>query len=383
MDWLEIYILGYSAIILSYLWFRFFLITTVRDKQYDPVCDPVSVVVPCFNEDPIIVEQSIQSILDTDGEKEIFLIDDGSKIETKKGLRILAKKYPITYIEFEKNKGKRHAQYEGFKLAKYPYIITLDSDTKLFKDSIREIIKPFSDPKVGAVTCVLELWNKNENLFTKILNGRYINAFRFERVAQSRYGGMNCCFGGFSAYRTSVVKENLETYITQKFLGVDCTFGDDRHLTNLILKTHTTVCSEKARAITVSPSSPITFIRQQTRWIQSFTRENLLTLKYSWQSKKWVLFGDTLTAALMPFLSLGIRILMIISVIMYPISLIYYILIIATMAFVRNITVIVDSWSEIWYCILYGLLHAFVIYWIYYIALYKLFITRKNGWITR
>ena len=43
-----------------------------------------------------------------------------------------------------------------------------------------------------------------------------------------------CCSGPFSAYRKEIIDKVKEKYITQYFLGENCTYGDDRHLTNLV-----------------------------------------------------------------------------------------------------------------------------------------------------
>jgi hyaluronan synthase len=119
-------------------------------------------------------------------------------------------------------------------------------------------------------------------------------------------------------------KKELENYRNQKFLGKKCTFGDDRHLTYLVLKTHEVVCAEISKALTMAPNNLNMFMTQQKRWMQSFIRENLFTIKYSIKSKKKMLFLDTFISGILPYFSLGIRLLMIYTIIIYPLSIIYY-----------------------------------------------------------
>ena len=57
-----------------------------RRSRPDPVPDParwpaVDVVVPCFNEDPVLLEACCRSVADQDypGRMEVWLVDDGSR----------------------------------------------------------------------------------------------------------------------------------------------------------------------------------------------------------------------------------------------------------------------------------------------------------------
>src|SRR3954467_12682101 len=40
--------------------------------------EKIAVVIPCFNEDPELVEESIRTVLDGEGHKQVIVIDDGS-----------------------------------------------------------------------------------------------------------------------------------------------------------------------------------------------------------------------------------------------------------------------------------------------------------------
>ena len=94
--------------------------------------DLLSVIVPCFNEEealPIFYEELNKVLKTMDIDHEILLIDDGSKDETLKVIRELAKKdKKIRYLSFSRNFGKEAAMYAGFVNAKGDYALTMDAD---------------------------------------------------------------------------------------------------------------------------------------------------------------------------------------------------------------------------------------------------------------
>ncbi|MBR4462217.1 MAG: glycosyltransferase family 2 protein [Erysipelotrichaceae bacterium] len=94
--------------------------------------DLLSVIVPCFNEQealPIFYKELNQVLKNMDIDHEIILIDDGSRDETLKVMRELAKKdKKIRYLSFSRNFGKEAAMYAGFVNAKGDYALTMDAD---------------------------------------------------------------------------------------------------------------------------------------------------------------------------------------------------------------------------------------------------------------
>jgi alpha-1,3-rhamnosyltransferase len=100
----------------------------------------VSIIVPCYNHEPYIVE-ALNSILDdTYLNKEIVIIDDGSKDHSKtiiEGWISTHKQLPITFISRE-NKGVCATLNEMVNISKGKYIVCLASDDKLFNNTIEE-----------------------------------------------------------------------------------------------------------------------------------------------------------------------------------------------------------------------------------------------------
>lgn len=268
----------------------------------------VSVVVPVYNESPEVLELVLSAleaqVIAPKSLYEIIVVDDGST--NIKAVEKVYKKHEGKLIHVErlkKNVGKRHAQKYAFDRAKGEVIVTIDSDTILrSKHAIETILKRMKDPEVGAVTGDVRVENKKTNFLTQLINYRYWTAFHQERAAQSYFDVMMCCSGPFSAYRKSVIDEVKEDYVAQRFLGKPCTFGDDRHLTNLVLVAgHNAVFDQKAIAYTHVPETIGGYVSQQIRWNKSFYREMIWTLK-SVKSHHWYLIYDLLAQLILPFM---------------------------------------------------------------------------------
>src|SRR6185503_6194363 len=95
---------------------------------------------------------------------------------------------------------------------------------------------------------------------------------------------VTCCSGCCSAYRKSYVDPILDEWRTQKFLGAQCTYGDDRSLTNFLLRQgYRTIYAPEALSQTIVPDTWSKFLKQQLRWKKSWTRESLIAAMFMWK----------------------------------------------------------------------------------------------------
>ena len=380
-----IYVTTYVLLVVFYLWYRFILkfISDVREqKEYPEYKAKVSVLVPVYNEEDYILDMCIEKLINANGDNEIIVIDDKSTNQTWEKLQQLKKKYPqIKIIHLKENKGKREAQYIGLKFITGDIIVTIDSDSLVDKNSLIELIKPFNDTKVGAVTGQVKARNREVNLLTKMIDARYLNAFSFERSAQSSFGIVTCCSGAISAYRRELFDRFKEDYINQFFLKKKCTYGDDRYMTNLILKAGYDIkYVRKAIARTEVPYTYGKFFKQQIRWKKSFIRESLVTFTYTFNKKKWLLALETSLGFILPLISLFARLFMIYLIFTFPLSLIPLVISIAFIAIIRNMLLFMEEGKIAIYSIPYAILHEIVIYWLYWYALFTL---NDTKWGTR
>ena len=75
----------------------------------------------------------------------------------------------------------------------------------------------------------------------------------------------------------------LEWWEGQTFLGVESTFGDDRSLTNCVLRDWRILYEKNAVSHTIVPTTFRAFVKQQTRWKRSWTRESLMVSRFIWR----------------------------------------------------------------------------------------------------
>ena len=76
----------------------------------------------------------------------------------------------------------------------------------------------------------------------------------------------------------------MKQWLSQTFLGIKRTFGDDRGLTNLILRDGLeTIYVPVARASTIVPETLSKYIRQQIRWRRSFIIEAIIGAGHMWR----------------------------------------------------------------------------------------------------
>ncbi|MGH9203185.1 MAG: glycosyltransferase family 2 protein, partial [Vicinamibacterales bacterium] len=215
---------------------------------------------------------------------EVVVVDDGSTDATGNEIARAKELWPDLLVEsFAVNRGKREAMAAGARLATGEVLVYVDSDSFLRHDAVRKIVQGFADPFVAAIAGHTDVANPRENPLTRMQEVRYYVAFRVLKAAESVFGTVTCCPGCFSAYRRSCVLEVLDGWLDQRFLGVRATFGDDRSLTNLLLRHHKVLYSSEAVAATIVPERHKKFLKQQVRWKKSWLRECLIAATFMWK----------------------------------------------------------------------------------------------------
>ncbi len=281
----------YSILITTYILSRFLLSYFHKPILVDPSYEPsVTFVVPAKNEEDNI-RKTIRAFGELEYPKEkieVIAIDDGSTDRTYDEMRsaaddIRSRIGQVDVIQFKKNRGKRYGMYEGAKRARNDIVIFIDSDSFLTPRAVRHLVKYFADPEVGAVSGHTDVENRTTNLLTEMQAIRYYIAFSVYKAAESVFGSVTCCPGCCSAYRRAYLNEYLEEWVHQKFLGEPCTFGDDRSLTNFMIRKYRAVYSPEAKATTVVPDTFGKYMKQQQRWKKSWVRETWIASGFMWK----------------------------------------------------------------------------------------------------
>jgi hyaluronan synthase len=281
----------YSIVIVSYIFSRFIFAYLHRPVEPDLSYEPtVSFVVPAKNEGDNIYETLARfGRADYPGEKiEVIAINDGSDDNTLEEMRRAARDIAprvarAEVVDWRENRGKRHGMHEGVKRSTHEIVIFVDSDSFIEPSCVRHLVKYFTHPDIGAVSGHTDVYNRETNTLTRMQALRYYIAFKVYKAAESIFGVVTCCPGCCSAYRKAYLDEFIDEWLHQTFLGKECTFGDDRSLTNYMLRKYRAAYSNEAKAYTVVPDDFRKYMRQQQRWKKSWVRETFIASSFIWR----------------------------------------------------------------------------------------------------
>ncbi|MFI4934427.1 MAG: glycosyltransferase [Caulobacterales bacterium] len=228
-----------------------------------PMLDPntgplVSVLIPCFNEEKVIVA-SVARILHSNWRRlEVLVLDDGSTDATAARVAEAFEHEPrVKLISFE-NGGKARALNRGLAQTKGEVIVALDADTLFPPDTLPQLARWFADPKVGAVAGNAVVGNRL-NLVTRWQALEYVTAQNLERRALAALGAVTVVPGAVGAWRRSAL-EALGGYPAD-------TLAEDQDLTLACQSAGWVVeFDPEARAYTEAPDTIAGLLKQRFRW---------------------------------------------------------------------------------------------------------------------
>ncbi|GAA2722455.1 bifunctional polysaccharide deacetylase/glycosyltransferase family 2 protein [Actinocorallia aurantiaca] len=259
--WVLFGIAGAAAVLrlLVLLVFAHLHVRKVKERNLDrrPISPFLTVIVPAYNEE-VGIEATLRSLQDNDypGELEIIVVDDGSTDRTAEivramegnGLRLLGKK----------NGGKPSALNAGIDAARGEIIIMMDGDTVFQRDTLRKLVQPFADPKVGAISGNAKVANR-KGLWGRWQHIEYVIGFNLDRRMFDLLQCMPTIPGAIGAFR----KEVLDAV---GGLSED-TLAEDTDLTMAISRSGwQVVYEETAIAWTEAPSGLHQLWKQRYRW---------------------------------------------------------------------------------------------------------------------
>ncbi|HEX6920093.1 MAG TPA: glycosyltransferase family 2 protein, partial [Actinomycetes bacterium] len=246
----------------------------------------VTVVIPCYNEDPRILDRTIVSLYrQTRLPDHIEVVDDGSTVDYSAVRDFwLAQQLPAVRFSWvrQRNAGKKHAQAVTFSSDPNADIfVTIDSDSALDRHAISEGLKPFADPRVVSVAGLETAINIDRNVLTRAIGHRSLVFQLFAMSAQSvARGSVLINPGAFSLYRAPMIRKIVPSYLGETFFGVPVTLGDDTALTLYALLHGRAVHQPTAVSLPVYPETLAHHLRQWTRWMRASTIRMLWRLRY-------------------------------------------------------------------------------------------------------
>lgn len=229
----------------------------------------LSLIAPAYNEG-LTIEENVKSLLSLNyNNYQAIVVNDGSKDNS---MEILIKTYDLVLTEVEihskietkkikgiyksrnaaykklivvdkENGGKADALNVGLNIAEYPYVVCIDVDCILDKDSLLKLAKPFLESQgkriiaTGGVVrianqCVIKNGrlvevNIPDRMLPRIQVLEYLRAFLLGRMAWGRLDGLLLISGAFGAfdkevailaggYSTKTVGEDMELIVRMR-----------------------------------------------------------------------------------------------------------------------------------------------------------------------
>lgn len=295
----------------------------LKNKAFSVFYRPISVIVPAFNEEKVIVS-NVRSLLSLDyPEFEVVVINDGSTdstlsrlmkefnlVRAEGGQNLILSHEPIraafsspdhpalTVID-KVNGGKADALNAGINISRYPVYCCIDADTFLAEDALLKVSRFFfEDREVIAAGSVLRILNGSTFRKGKVVESKapkkgiecfqvieYARAFLAGRTAWNLFGSLLIISGAFGVFRKDMVMA-VQGYRKN-------TVGEDL---DLVVRLHK-YCKDKKIFYkihfipdpvcwTQAPSDITSLLKQRNRWARGlieslwYNKEMLLNLKY-------------------------------------------------------------------------------------------------------
>ncbi|MGC5021574.1 bifunctional polysaccharide deacetylase/glycosyltransferase family 2 protein [Micromonospora sp. DT47] len=222
-----------------------------------PVTEPVSVIVPAYNEKEGIAA-AVRSLATGDhpGGIEVIVVDDGSTDGTADIAEALG--LPNVRVVRKPNGGKPSALNTGVALARHELIVMVDGDTVIERDSVRRLVQPFADPQVGAVAGNVKVGNR-DSLIAKWQHIEYVIGFNLDRRLYETLRCMSTVPGAIGGFRRQALVYGGGM--------TDDTLAEDTDITMALGRAGwKVVYEETARAWTEAPATLGQLWKQRYRW---------------------------------------------------------------------------------------------------------------------
>ena len=220
----------------------------------------VTIIVPVYNE-ATVIRSALRSLLALRYPAfDILVVDDGSTDDTFGRAAEMEGTYNGVNVRVVRkaNGGKASALNTGIALARTPFVLCMDGDSRLERDTLLHALRHFNDSRVAAVAGNVKVVNRN-NLWTRLQALEYIEGLNMPRRAQGFLHAVNIIPGPIGVFRRDVLL-SVGGYDTD-------TFAEDADLTLKILTAGWHVVYEdRAIAWTEAPEQLLDLIKQRYRW---------------------------------------------------------------------------------------------------------------------
>jgi cellulose synthase/poly-beta-1,6-N-acetylglucosamine synthase-like glycosyltransferase len=235
---------------------------------------PVTVVIPVYNEEAVIAP-ALRSLLELRYPAfHVIVVDDGSTDCTYARASEVAGRYGDTTVRVlrKANGGKASALNVGIAAVSTPFILCMDGDSRLHRDTLRFAMRHFVDPRIGAVAGNVKVVNRH-NLWTRLQALEYIEGLNTARRSQGFLRVVNVIPGPIGVFRREAL---------MRAGGYDTdTFAEDADLTLKLLTAGWHIAyEERAIAYTEAPERYLDLVQQRYRWTRGILQA--LRKRVSW-----------------------------------------------------------------------------------------------------
>lgn len=249
----------FSVLVLAYLFISKYSVEKLNN--YYPF---VSIIVPVFNEGKV-VQSSITSLLEMDYPNyEIVVVNDGSSDDTEEvasemvgyhqGKRSMVK---VSLIN-KPNGGKSKALNAGIQYSDAEFVLCMDGDSQLSDETIKNGIRHFVDPDVGAVAGNVKIMNRKKWL-TDLQALEYVEGLNLPRSSQGFLKVVNIIPGPIGIFRKRAI-QGIGFYSSD-------TFAEDADITLKVLASGWEINYEpNSVAYTEAPEEVTQLLKQRYRW---------------------------------------------------------------------------------------------------------------------
>ena len=285
----------------------------------------------------------------------------------------------MTELEFEMFNGMW--RITGISPDFYEIVLMVDADTKVFPDSITQMISAMvKDPEIMGLCGETKIANKRQSWVSMIQVFEYFISHHLSKSFESVFGGVTCLPGCFCMYRIKAPKggqnywvpilanpdvvehysENVVDTLHKKNLLL---LGEDRYLSTLMLKTfpkRKQVFVPQAVCKTTVPEQFPVLLSQRRRWINS-TVHNLMELVLVRDlcgtfcfSMQFVVFIELVGTLVLPAAITFTFYLIIISIVRKPVPIIPLVLLALILGLPAVLIVLTaHRWSYVLWMIIY------------------------------
>ncbi|WP_258171481.1 glycosyltransferase [Paenibacillus sp. R14(2021)] len=292
----------YSLLAAVFLISRYLFGALYREVPVDPQYTPgVSIVIHGLTEEKWI-ERTILSCVDQDypvDKLEIIIVADQASAEAvervqaviarihHEGARFFTKER-MSLRFMPENEGRRAALAEGAAHAKHKLVATVDAGSFLEPAAIRRLVQPFQDPQVGGVSGRMDVENKFTNSITMLQAVRYHSSFRIAKAAESKFDSVTSLSGSLSCYRKELILQYMDSGRNLKYTGQPGIIGDNRSLTNFVLRTHRTAYQDSAVCSVFVPSEKRALLMERMHAKRAWLRGSLRAGTFIWRKEPFM-----------------------------------------------------------------------------------------------